>query len=42
MHELKSGEKQGVIFKIDFEKAYDSVRWDFVEEIFTKKGFIVN
>jgi mannosylglycoprotein endo-beta-mannosidase len=28
-----------VIFKIDFEKAYDSVRWDFVEEVLYRKGF---
>jgi hypothetical protein len=28
-----------VIFKIDFEKVYDSVRWDFVGEVLNKKGF---
>jgi hypothetical protein len=28
-----------VIFKIDFEKAYDSARWDFVEKVLQKKGF---
>jgi mannosylglycoprotein endo-beta-mannosidase len=28
-----------VILKIDFEKAYDSIRWDFVEEVMTRKGF---
>jgi hypothetical protein len=27
------------MFKIDFEKAYDKVRWDFVEESLVKKGF---
>ena len=31
--------KNGVIFKIDFEKAYDSIHWDFVEDILGKKGF---
>jgi len=30
---------EGVILKIDFEKAYDSISWDFVEEVLIKKGF---
>ena len=25
--------------KIDFEKAYDSISWDFVEQVLIKKGF---
>jgi retron-type reverse transcriptase len=28
-----------VIFKIDFEKAYDSIRWEFVAEVLAKKCF---
>nr|GEU47367.1 RNA-directed DNA polymerase, eukaryota, reverse transcriptase zinc-binding domain protein [Tanacetum cinerariifolium] len=28
-----------MVFKVDFEKAYDSVRWDFVEDILRKFGF---
>jgi mannosylglycoprotein endo-beta-mannosidase len=28
-----------VIFKIDFEKADGSIRWDFVEEVLIRKGF---
>ena len=39
MHELRVKKKQGVIFKIDFEKAYDSINWGFVEEVLTRKGF---
>ena len=27
-----------MIFKIDFEKAYDSINWGFVEEVLTRKG----
>ncbi|WVZ54093.1 hypothetical protein U9M48_004953 [Paspalum notatum var. saurae] len=29
----------GVIFKIDFEKAYDKVRWDFLQQTLRMKGF---
>jgi hypothetical protein len=29
IHELHSKKKDGVIFKIDFEKAYDKVKWSF-------------
>jgi hypothetical protein len=39
VHELRSKNLKGVILKIEFEKAYDSVRWDFVEEIMMRKGF---
>jgi hypothetical protein len=31
-----------VIFKIDFEKAYDKVRWDFVQEVLERMGFPSN
>jgi hypothetical protein len=30
LHELHSKKKDGVIFKIDFEKAYDKVNWSFL------------
>ncbi|GJW91592.1 RNA-directed DNA polymerase, eukaryota, reverse transcriptase zinc-binding domain protein [Tanacetum coccineum] len=35
----KKRNKQAMVFKVDFEKAYDSVRWDFVEDILRKFGF---
>ncbi|GJS62004.1 RNA-directed DNA polymerase, eukaryota, reverse transcriptase zinc-binding domain protein [Tanacetum coccineum] len=35
----KKKKKQSMIFQVDFEKAYDSVRWDFVDTILKKFGF---
>ena len=33
-----SGE-EGVVFKIDFEKAYDHVDWGFLDHVLERKGF---
>ncbi|GJR29733.1 RNA-directed DNA polymerase, eukaryota [Tanacetum coccineum] len=35
----KKRNKQAMVFKVDFEKAYDSVRWEFVDDILKKFGF---
>nr|GEV33042.1 copia protein [Tanacetum cinerariifolium] len=31
--------KKSLVFKVDFEKAYDSVQWDFLDDILGKFGF---
>ncbi|GKA75340.1 RNA-directed DNA polymerase, eukaryota, nucleotide-binding alpha-beta plait domain protein [Tanacetum coccineum] len=30
---------KAMIFKVDFEKAYDSVRWDYLDDVLLKFGF---
>ncbi|WVZ88220.1 hypothetical protein U9M48_034764 [Paspalum notatum var. saurae] len=39
LHELHRKKLNGVIFKIDFEKAYDKVHWDFLQQTLRMKGF---
>ncbi|GJS79726.1 RNA-directed DNA polymerase, eukaryota, reverse transcriptase zinc-binding domain protein [Tanacetum coccineum] len=38
-HWCKKNKKQTMIFKVDFEKAYDSVRWDYLDDVLKKIGF---
>jgi hypothetical protein len=40
LHEFRRSNTRGVLFKIDFEKAYDKVRWDFVKQVLEGKGFL--
>lgn len=39
MHKKKQGKKGFLLFKIDFEKAYDRVDWDFLELTLREFGF---
>ena len=39
IHELHTKKSDRVIFKIDFEKAYDKVKWPFLQQILRMKGF---
>ena len=39
IHELHRKKMDGVIFKIDFEKAYDKVKWSFLQQVMRMKGF---
>ena len=39
LHEIHSKKLDGVIFKVDFEKAYDKVKWSFLQQTLRMKGF---
>ena len=39
IHELHRKKLDGVLFKIDFEKAYDKVKWPFIQQVLRMKGF---
>jgi hypothetical protein len=39
IHEIHHKEMSGVLFKIDFEKAYDKVNWAFLYQMMQLKGF---
>lgn len=39
LHHLRVQHKQGVILKLDFEKAYDKVLWSFMMEVLKRKNF---
>jgi hypothetical protein len=39
IHEMHRKKLDGVLFKIDFEKAYDKVNWDFLQQVLRMKGF---
>lgn len=39
IHELHRKKLSGVILKLDFEKAYDKVRWPFLYQTLRMKGF---
>lgn len=39
LHEVNKKKMSGVLFKVDFEKAYDNINWSFLYNVMLKKGF---
>jgi len=39
LEEIKLNRRSGLCFKVDFEKAYDSVRWSFLFDMLRRLGF---
>lgn len=39
IHYSKMHNQQGVIIKVDFEKAYDKINWEYLLEILNSRGF---
>ncbi|MCH84310.1 cysteine-rich receptor-like protein kinase, partial [Trifolium medium] len=37
--DVKKRKKELLLFKVDFEKAYDSVEWDYLDSVMGKMGF---
>jgi hypothetical protein len=39
IHEMHRKKQDDLIFKVDFEKAYDKINWSFVQQTLRMKGF---
>jgi hypothetical protein len=39
IHELNRKKMDGVLLMLDFEKAYDKVKWSFLQQTLQIKGF---
>ena len=39
MDEARRRKKELLLFKVDFEKAYDSTDWGYLQEVMLKMGF---
>jgi mannosylglycoprotein endo-beta-mannosidase len=39
VHSLHKTKEKGVVLKLDYEKTYDRVSWDFMFEVLESRGF---
>ena len=39
IHEVSRKKGKGIVLKLDYEKAYDRVRWDFLDKMLCSRGF---
>ena len=42
VHWVTKSKKRCLLFKLDFQKAYNTVRWDFVNDVLQPMGFSTN
>ena len=40
IHEIARKKEPGIILKLDYEKAYDKVNWDFFMEVLKSRGLV--
>lgn len=38
LHQVRKTKKKRILFKLDFEKAYDLVNWKFLQEVLGRRG----
>ena len=39
LHQVRASKKKGILLKLDFEKAFDNVNWDFLLEVLVARDF---
>jgi Reverse transcriptase (RNA-dependent DNA polymerase) len=39
LYKIRKNKNKGILFKIDFEKFFDSVNWQFFSEVLQARGF---
>jgi hypothetical protein len=39
IHATHSRKEKGLVFRIDYEKAYDRVSWEFIDSMLESRGF---
>jgi Reverse transcriptase (RNA-dependent DNA polymerase) len=39
LHHVHSSKESGLLFKLDFEKAFDNVGWSYISSMFRQRGF---
>ena len=39
LHDTKQKKQEGLVLKLDFEKVYDKINWEFLMECLIQRGF---
>jgi hypothetical protein len=40
--EVRNSKKELLLFQVDFEKAYDSINWDYLDALMGRMSFLIN